>query len=212
MTPQVALERGLRQLALPVPEQARGQLLRYIELLAKWNRTYNLTAVRTPGGMVTHHLLDSLAVVPHLPMLRPQMGLADVGSGAGLPGIPIAIVRPQWHVVLVESSEKKSAFLRQAAIELSLANLQVHTGRVEQWRPGRCFSLVISRAFAELASFISACRHLLEPGGLLAAMKGRFPTHELSGLPQDCCCSPPLRLRVPMLEAERHLVLCRLGS
>ena len=206
MTPQAALARGLRELDIDLPARAREQLLAYVALLAKWNRTYSLTAIRDPLAMVRQHLLDSLSVLPHLPM--PDAGrLADVGSGAGLPGIPLAIARPTWHVALAESSEKKSAFLRQAAIELALANVEVHAGRVETWRPATLFSVVISRAFAALAAFASACAHLLAPHGALAAMKGALARDELEGLGGwDCSV---LALRVPLVDAERHLVLCR---
>jgi 16S rRNA (guanine527-N7)-methyltransferase len=199
MTPAVALQRGLGELRIEVPEEAPGQLMRYLDLLAKWNRTYNLTAVRDPLEMVTHHLLDSLAVVPHLPMTGDR--LADIGSGAGLPGIPLAIARPQWQVTLNDASQKKTAFLRQAAIELKLANVAVHAGRVEAWRPAARFGVVISRAFAGLARFISSCRHLVEPGGVLAAMTGAAPADPGAG--------EVIALRVPMLHAARHLVLYR---
>ena len=211
MTPRAALESGLQALGLDVPARAPEQLLSYIELLSKWNRTYNLTAIRDPLEMVTHHLLDSLAVLPHLP-LEPNANLADVGSGGGLPGIPLAIARPHWNVTVNDASEKKAAFLRQAAIELALPNLSVHEGRVEDWRPARRFALVISRAFAELARFIETCRHLTEARGWLAAMKGAFPAEELRTAPSDCDCGRVVALRVPLLSAERHLVLCALRA
>jgi 16S rRNA (guanine527-N7)-methyltransferase len=199
MTPWAALERGLGELALPMPHEARDRLLQYLLLLEKWNRTYNLTAIRDPLQMVSHHLLDSLAVVAHLPM-KPQGALADVGSGGGLPGIPIAIARPQWQVTLNDANQKKAAFLRQAAIELRLANLQVHEGRVENWQPATRFAVVISRAFAEFAEFVRTCAHLAAADGVLAAMTGAAPS------------APECRifaLKVPLLDAQRHLVLCK---
>lgn len=205
MTVAAALERGLSELALVPPASAHGQLLAYVELLQKWNQIYNLTAVRDPETMVSHHLLDALAVVPELP----PGALADVGAGAGLPGIPIAIVEPHRAVTLNDASEKKSAFLRQAAIELKLANVRVHTGRVELWRPAAAFEVVICRGFAELADFIGTCRHLVARGGVLAAMKGVYPHDELARLPPGCNCADVRRLRVPLLDAERHLVLCK---
>ena len=205
MKVEAALERGLHELALGMPAQAREQLLTYLALLQKWNRTYNLTAIRDPVMMVSHHLLDSLAAVAELP----PGPLADVGAGAGLPGIPIAIAQPHRAVTLNDASEKKSAFLRQAAIELKLANVRVHAGRVEEWRPDPAFKVVICRGFAALADFISACRHLLTRGGVLAAMKGVYPRDELTRLPPGCNCADVRRLRVPLLDAERHLVLCR---
>lgn len=206
MTPQAALERGLGELALPLPAAANGQLLAYLELLAKWNRTYNLTAIRNPVQAVSHHLLDSLAVLRELPAGM----LADVGSGGGLPGIPIAIAEPQRRVILNDASQKKGAFLRQAVIELGLANAEVHVGRAETWRPVARFAVVISRGFAELANFIAACRHLIAPAGVFAAMKGAHPWRELARVGSDCECSDVRRLAVPLLEADRHLVLCRL--
>ena len=205
MTPREALDRGLGELALQLPADAREQLMRYVALLAKWNRTYNLTAIREPLAMVSHHLLDSLAVLPHLPAPAGAASLADAGSGAGLPGIPLALARPQWRVALAEASQKKAAFLRQATIELGLANVEVYEGRVEAWRPAR-FAIVISRAFAELSQFIAACHHLVAPGGVLAAMKGAHPKDELARAGARC---EVIRLHVPSLEAERHLLLCR---
>lgn len=199
------LQRGLDELGLALPEGAQEKFLAYLELLAKWNKTYNLTAIRDPDKMISHHLLDSLAVVPHLP---PGM-LADVGSGGGLPGIPLAIAEPKRRVTLNDANHKKAAFLQQAVIELKLTNTQVHVGRVQAWRPAQRFACVITRGFAELADFISACRHLLVPGGVLAAMKGVFPRAELERVPAGAECRVVRRLQVPLLEAERHLVLCR---
>ena len=204
MTPRAALDLGLAELHLELPGAARTQLIDYVALLAKWNRTYNLTAIDDPLRMVSHHLLDSLVVLPHLPMSA-AASLADAGSGAGLPGIPLAVARPEWRVALAESSDKKTAFLRQAVLELGLRNVEVHQGRVEQWRPAQRFSVVISRAFAELARFVAACRHLLEAGGVLAAMTGAAP----AALQSECKLIP---LRVPLLEARRHLVLCPASS
>jgi 16S rRNA (guanine527-N7)-methyltransferase len=209
MTLSRELERGLAELALELPNEAHERLLRYVALLAKWNRTYNLTAVRDPLEMVHAHLLDSLAVLPHLP-IDASARLADVASGAGLPGIPLALARPRWHVALVEANQKKAAFLRQAAIELRLANVEVHEGRVEAWQPPTRFGLVISRAFATLGEFVAACRHLLAHRGVLAAMKGKRPDRELAELPPDVRCKAVLALHVPFLAAERHLVLCQL--
>lgn len=209
MTPRGALERGLETLAMPLDEAARQQLLHYVALLAKWNRIYNLTAIRTQEEMVSHHLLDSLVILPYLEMPADAPTLADVGSGAGLPGIPIALARPAWHVTLIESSAKKAAFLRQARLELRLSNVAVEEARVEHWQPLRRFSIVVSRAFSGLAQFVAACRHLVAPNGVLAAMKGRDPARELAALPGGCICAPPIRLSVPLLQAARHLVLCR---
>ena len=205
MTPHAALDRGLREMGIVPPPGARERLLEYVALLAKWNRTYNLTAIRDPLAMVPHHLLDSLSVLPHLPLGSEQARLADAGSGAGLPGIPLAIARPGWRVALAESSQKKAAFLRQAAFELELDNVEVHEGRVERWRPQPLFDLVISRAFAALGDFLAACRHLATPAGTLAAMKGAAP-------PDRRAACVLIRLHVPLLEAQRHLILCPASS
>lgn len=211
MTPQTALERGIEELGVGLPAGCGERLLRYLGLLEKWNRTYNLTAIRDPLAMVSHHLLDSLAVLPHLPLHERGARLADAASGAGLPGIPLALARPSWHVALIESNQKKAAFMRQAAIELGLANVEVHEGRVEAWQPAERFALVISRAFTELAQFVAACRHLVGAGGVLAAMKGRHPQDEIDRLPDDAPCRAVIRLRVPFIDAERHLVLCEVA-
>lgn len=211
MSPDAALERGLEELGLAAGNDSKAQMLRYLQLLAKWNRTYNLTAIRDPLQMVSHHLLDSLSVLPHLPLPADGAALADAGSGAGLPGIPLAVTRPNWRVSLVEASAKKCAFLRQAVAELRLSNVQVHEGRVERWQPPARFQVVISRAFAELGAFIASCRHLLAPNGFLAAMKGVRPREELIAL-EGGCQFTVIRLRVPLLDAERHLVLCRVRS
>jgi 16S rRNA (guanine527-N7)-methyltransferase len=210
MTPQAALERGLGELELVMPSGAPGKLLAYLGLLAKWNKTYNLTAIRDPLQAVTHHLLDSLAALRELSAHAGT--LADVGSGGGLPGIPIAIAEPARRVTLNDASEKKGAFLRQAVIELGLSNATVHVGRVEDWRPAEGFAVVISRGFASLVDFLAGCRHLAAPTGVLAAMKGAYPRDELADVPLDCNCHDVRRLSVPLLEAERHLVLCRIGS
>ncbi|MFN2645869.1 MAG: 16S rRNA (guanine(527)-N(7))-methyltransferase RsmG [Burkholderiales bacterium] len=211
MTPAVALERGVNDLGIVIAAKACERLLDYLALLAKWNGTYNLTAIRDPLAMVSHHLLDSLAVLPHLP-LSASARVADAASGAGLPGIPLALARPQWHVALIDSNAKKCAFLRQAAIELGLENVEVHEGRVEVWQPPTGFALVISRAFARLAQFVDACRHLVAPGGLLAAMKGKEPREEIAELPADVHCKAVIAVRTPFVDAERHLVVCELRA
>ena len=205
MSARAALRNGLERLGLPLNDAAQAKLLAYLELLAKWNKVHNLTAIREPEKMISHHLLDSLAVLPHLP----AGALADVGSGGGLPGIPIAIAEPTRAVTVNDASHKKAAFLQQAIIELRLANAQVHVGRVQAWRPAQKFACVIARGFAELADFIAACRHLLAPGGVLAAMKGVYPADELARVPAGADCGEVRRLEVPLLGAERHLVLCR---
>lgn len=178
-------------------------MLAYLDLLAKWNRVYNLTAVRDREHMVTQHLLDSLAVVPHLPGAT----LLDVGSGAGLPGIPIAIAAPDRSVTLLESNQKKTAFLQQAVAELGLANARVCRERIETWHTASRFDVIVSRAFADLATFVAAAGRLLAPGGLLAAMKGSYPQAELARLPDGFRTRLVRQLAVPGLAAARHLVL-----
>jgi 16S rRNA (guanine527-N7)-methyltransferase len=202
MTPSEQLQRGLDALGLALPESARERLLAYLALLLKWNRSVNLTAIRDEAQAVSHHLLDSLAVAPHLVAGR----LADIGSGGGLPGIPLAIADPKRAVVLVETSQKKAAFLRQAVIELALANVQVESRRVETWQPGEGFPLVVSRAFAELGDFVRWAGHLLAPGGVMVAMKGVYPDEEIAGLPAGFRLGSALRLHVPGVDAARHLL------
>ena len=208
MTPEGALDRGLCELQLPLSRPGRDQMLRYVELLTKWNRTFNLTAIREPVQIVSHHVLDALAALPELP----SGSLADVGSGAGVPGIPIAIAQPERTVTLNDANQKKASFLRQAVIELQLSNCSVHTGRAEVWFPAERFQVVISRAFAEIVKFVAACRHLIAPGGVLAAMKGADPRAEIAALAAGCDCSDIRRLQVPLLDAQRHLVLCRFAA
>lgn len=204
MTLAETLAEGLDGLALRLPQKALNSLLAYVDLLVKWNRTYNLTAIREPQRMVTHHLIDSLAVLPHLP----PGSLVDIGSGGGLPGIPIAIAQPERAVVLNDSNHKKGAFMQQAVIELGLRNASVHVGRAEDWHPRERFDGAISRAFAELADYVSACRHLVRDGGFLAAMKGLDPVDEIARVPEGVVCGTVLKLEVPLIEGARHFVLC----
>jgi 16S rRNA (guanine527-N7)-methyltransferase len=179
------------------------QLIEYLALLEKWNRVYNLTAIRDAEKMVSVHLLDCLAVLPHLGGGR----VLDVGSGAGLPGIPLAVAKPGIHVSLLDSSHKKAAFLKQAVAELRLKNADVVCERVESWHPAEKFDWIISRALAELVEFATLTGHLLAPGGVLAAMKGVYPFEEIERLAPNFRASQVLRLTVPGLESERHLVL-----
>jgi 16S rRNA (guanine527-N7)-methyltransferase len=210
MTPRAALDHGLQELRLPAAEGAADKLMAYLALLAKWNKTYNLTAVRDPLAAVSHHLLDSLAVFNVLAAERGT--LVDIGSGGGLPGIPLAIMDPSRVVVLNDANEKKGAFLKQAVIELGLRNASVHVGRVEDWRPVERFAIAIARGFVSVAEFLATSRHLVAPRGLIAAMKGIYPAAELAAAPVDCDCSDVRVLSVPLLSAERHLVLCRCGN
>ncbi len=189
-----------------LPAHARDALAAYVALLAKWNRTYNLTAIREPERMVTHHVLDSLAVLPHLPA-RDGLAILDVGSGGGVPGIPLALARPRWRVVLLDANHKKGAFLQQAVIELGLHNAEAVTARVEDYVSNAPFDVVISRAYSDLATFARAGARHLAPGGRLAAMKGVFPDEEIAHLPDDVRVVATPALAVPGLDAKRHLVV-----
>lgn len=203
MTSAAQLEQGLATLGIDLPTAAQQKLLAYAALLYKWNKTYSLTALREEDKAVSHHLLDSLSVLPFVPAGR----LLDVGSGGGMPGIPLAIARPDLRVSLLDSNSKKAAFLQQAAIELALPNISVHCGRVEQYHPTFGFSAIASRAFAELADFVSLSRHLLADDGRWLAMKGTWPQDEISRLPTDVVVEGVHRLQVPGVEGERHLVV-----
>lgn len=203
MNPAEQLARGIAALGLDLSATSLEKLLAYARLLGKWNRVYNLSAVRDEQSVVSHHLLDSLSVLPHLATVA---SLADVGSGGGLPGIPLAIARPDMAVTLVESNHKKSAFLQQARIELSLANVSVHCERVEAWQPETRFAAVISRAFSDLAEFVRVAGHLVTPGGRMLAMKGVHPYEEITQLPAGWRVQQVIPLEVPGLEAARHLV------
>jgi 16S rRNA (guanine527-N7)-methyltransferase len=207
MTTAELLQQGLSALRLELSAAAQSTLLAYVALLKKWNSTYNLTAIRDEREMITQHLLDSLSVLPALQKSAlAGRRWADVGSGAGLPGIPLAIAYPDLEMTLVETVEKKSAFQRQAKIELGLTNIAIHGGRVEDM-PGGLFDAVISRAFAELADFIRLAGHLPAPGGRLYAMKGAVPEDELSRLPSGWAVLECTRLSVPGLDAQRHLIV-----
>jgi 16S rRNA (guanine527-N7)-methyltransferase len=199
------LQAGIAALDLSLPAGAEEKLSAYLGLLAKWNKTFNLTAIRDPAEMVTHHLLDSLAVLPVLQKSalagRQGLRLTDVGSGAGLPALVLAMARPDWQVTSVETVEKKAAFQRQAKIELGLANVSIHCGRVEVFTER--FDGVISRAFASLADFVALAGHL---SPALWAMKGAYPADEIAALPDGWQVVATHPLVVPGLNAERHLL------
>lgn len=200
---QALLEEGLRQLGIDLDEATRRRLIDYVLLLAKWNKAFNLTAVRDPEQMVSRHLLDSLAVAPHLSGQR----IIDVGTGAGLPGIPLALAFPQREFVLLDSNSKKTRFLVQAKAALKLDNVEVVHDRVENHRPERPFDTVITRAFASLPDILKSSRHLLAPNGSFLAMKGLVPHEELAALPAGFRVVEIIKLVVPRLDEEqRHLV------
>ena len=201
------LRDGLGTLGLELSAGMQSSLLGYVELLKKWNKTYNLTAIRDESEMITQHLLDSLSLLPAMQeSALAGRRWADVGSGAGLPGIPLAIARPDLHMTLIEAVEKKSAFQRQAKIELGLSNVTVACGRVEEMSGG-LFDAVVSRAFAELASFVELAGHLLAPNGRLYAMKGLAPDDETGRLTSGWAVRERVRLNVPGLDAQRHLIV-----
>lgn len=194
---------GITALGLGVDAVTQQKLLNYLALLQKWNKVYNLTAVRDPEGMVTLHLLDSLSVLPHIRDGR----LLDVGSGAGFPGIVLALTQPDVQVTTLDSVGKKAGFMRQAKAELGIANLEVICGRVEAFQPEHGFDIIISRAFSEISDFLRLTRHLLAEGGQWLAMKGAYPHEELAQL--QGVTHVVTELHVPGLDARRHLVVLK---
>ena len=205
----VLLRSGADELRVDLTDAQSDKLLDYVALLAKWNAVYNLTAIRDPRQMLIQHILDSLSIVPHL-IGRGPSSVLDVGSGGGLPGIVLAVALPQWTVTLNDIVHKKTAFQAQAKAELKLGNLSVVTGRVETLRPGievpGKFDVIVSRAFAELADFVTLARHLVAERGSIWAMKGVRPDEEIERLPAGTHAAQVVRLAVPSLDAERHLV------
>jgi len=197
------ISEGAGTMALALSAKTAGRCAQYLRLIEKWNRVHNLTAVRETEQMVVLHVLDSLSVLPHVSGAK---SLLDVGTGAGLPGIPLALALPALEVTLLDASHKKATFLRQAKAELALENVQVACERVEQWRPGRTFDVVVSRAFADLAEFVEQAQHLVAPGGRLLAMKGVYPFEEIARVPASHRVAEVRELRVPALDAKRHLV------
>lgn len=201
---------ALGQLGLVLPRERQELLLAYLDLLAKWNRTYNLTAVRDPEAMLVRHLFDSLAAIPAIEKSvlagRRDAGpwrLTDVGSGAGLPGLVLAAARPEWRIRSVEAVDKKAAFQRQACIELGLSNVEVVGARIESVAAGSA-DAVISRAFADLAEFVRIAGHVADR---LLAMKGILPAGEIARLPAGWRLAQALPLAVPQLDEQRHLIV-----
>ena len=205
------LEQGCEVLQLDLDPGQRRCLLHYLELLVKWNGAYNLTAVRDPAQMIVRHLLDSLAIAPWLNGRR----IIDVGTGAGLPGIPMAIVFPEREIELLDSNGKKTRFLFQVKTALGLDSMVVHHTRVESFQSSEPYDMVLSRAFASLPDMVTACRHLLAPGGRFLAMKGVYPAEELEAIAEWCDVQAVTPLDVPGLAEQRHLVemtLCQNAS
>jgi 16S rRNA (guanine527-N7)-methyltransferase len=201
------LAAGARALQIDLNEAQLAQMIDYVALLSKWNAVYNLTAVRDPMQMVTQHLLDSLAAVPAFDEAH---NILDVGAGGGLPGMVIAIwamrAHPAMRVSMIDTVHKKTAFLTQAKAELGLMNVTVHTARVEQLQAPQLFDVITSRAFADLADFVSWSGHLLAPGGRFIALKGVLPHDEIARLPEGWRVTATRALSVPDLDAERHLI------
>jgi 16S rRNA (guanine527-N7)-methyltransferase len=206
MTIEQQLAAGIHAMGISVSEKDMSRLVAYLHLLEKWNHVYNLTAIREPEQMVALHLLDSLSVLPHI---ESASTLLDVGTGGGFPGIPLAIVRPELQVTLLDSSHKKTTFLKQAKAELELTNCEVVCQRVEVWKPGKQYDAVISRAFSELGDFVAQAGYLLAPHGVMLAMKGVHPYEEIARLPLTYRVENVVSLKVPSLSAKRHLVLLR---
>lgn len=199
---------GLQQMGLTPGAETQRNLLSYVELLKKWNRVYNLTALRDPEKMLTHHLLDALSVWPYI---KGAKRVADIGSGGGIPGIPLALVLPDCHVTLVETNQKKSTFLTQVRIELKLENVEIVNRRAEEYQPEEKFDVVISRAFSSLVDFVAIARHLVAQQGKMVAMKGVYPQEEMAALPENVKVEQVVSLNVPGLNAERHLVQMRVN-
>ena len=197
------LEEGIVAMRLDVSPAQREKLMDYLALMFKWNSVYNLTSLRDPMQMVTHHLLDSLAAVPAFAHAH---NVLDVGSGGGLPGIVLAIVRPDMKVSMIDTVHKKTAFLTQVKAELSLSNVTVYTARVEQLQVSDKFDVITSRAFADLSDFVNWSSHLLADGGRYIALKGVAPKDEQERLPEEWQVTGVEPLQVPRLGAERHLV------
>lgn len=199
------LQSGLKEMSLDLSGEQQDKLLAYVEMLKKWNKTYNLTALRDESQIISHHLLDSLTLPPYLEGAQTML---DVGSGGGQPGIPAAVCHPDLQITLLDANTKKTSFLQQAAIELELKNVRVVSGRVEAVQGLRA-DVITSRAFAELADFVNWTAHLLQDGGCWAAMKGVYPAAEIDRLPDSVCVERVDKIRVPQLNAERHMVILR---
>lgn len=201
---RVKLDSLLSNTSLTVTEQQREQLVGYVQLLDKWNKAYNLTSVRDPMEMLVKHILDSVVVSPHLVGER----FIDVGTGPGLPGIPLAIMNPDKEFVLLDSLGKRIRFLKQVIHELKINNVLPVQSRVEEFDPEQGFDGVLSRAFASITDMVNWCKHLPKPeSGVFLALKGVRPDEELTQLPKWCCVIELKALQVPELEGERHLVI-----
>lgn len=199
------LEQLLVQADISLPDQQKHQLLQLVGLLHKWNKAYNLTSVREPDAMLVRHILDSIVVSPYLTATR----YIDVGTGPGLPGLPLAIVNPDKQFVLLDSLGKRIRFIRQVILELGLTNVTAVQSRVEDFHDEAGFDGVLSRAFASLNDMLTWCHHLPSPQGVFLALKGIYPEEELTSMPSGFTMVSAHRLAVPQLDAERHLIMIR---
>lgn len=212
----IAISAAAAELDLQLSASQSNALAQYANLLLRWNAVHNLTAIESPAHVLTHHLLDSLAIVPEIRRIggHTSTRVLDAGAGGGLPGIALAIAAPHLHITLVDKVEKKMAFLTQAKLELALQNVECVHARVETLRPEPPFELIVARAFASLTEFVRLTRHLLAVGGWWCAMKGALPRAELDALKReapDVRVADAVRLQVPHLNAERHLILMQLS-
>ncbi|GAB3025910.1 16S rRNA (guanine(527)-N(7))-methyltransferase RsmG [Bowmanella dokdonensis] len=197
-----SLQQHLASLSLEVDAGKQHDLIAFVQLINKWNKAYNLTSVRDPQEMLVKHILDSIVVAPHLK----GQHFIDVGTGPGLPGIPLAIMLPQCQFVLLDSLGKRIRFIKQAAHELGLTNIVAVQSRVEEFVPSRPFDGVLSRAFASVKDMLHWCQHLVDSQGVFIALKGQFPADEIQQMPPQFRLGEVIRLEVPGLQAERHLV------
>ncbi|MDD4977975.1 MAG: 16S rRNA (guanine(527)-N(7))-methyltransferase RsmG [Gallionella sp.] len=202
MSLDAALRSGVAEMGIAMTQSQHETLISYIALLHKWNKVYNLTAIREPLEMISHHILDSLSVLPYL---WPKNWL-DVGCGAGLPGLVLAVMRPEWQFTLLDSNSKKTGFVQQAIIELGLKNVSVHCARVEEFMVEERFDGITSRAFTELGDFIEMTQHLVAEQGRWAAMKG-IAEKELQTVPEGYLVDRVISLHVPKIKAARSLVV-----
>jgi 16S rRNA (guanine527-N7)-methyltransferase len=200
---QQDLQAGLQQLKLDCSSQQLEKLLQYLELLQRWNKAFNLTAIRDPLQMVRLHLLDSLAIHPYIQGVK---SIIDVGTGPGLPGIPLAILNPQVNFTLLDSNGKKTRFLFQAINELKLPNASEINHRVEAYKPNQLFDAVISRAFSSISDMLNQCDHLISDQGCFLAMKGKKPDSELSQMTKAYKVVEVNEVNVPLIDSERHLI------
>ncbi len=196
------LHQGLAEMDQSLDRQTESRLIHYIELIAQWNRMYNLSSIRDIDTMVTRHLLDSLSILSHIE----GKTVLDVGTGAGLPGIPLAIAMPGLQFVLLDTNQKKTKFLQQVRYQMRLDNVRVIQERVEQYQASSLFDSVISRGFSTLREFLTLSQHLIKPGGQLLAMKGVFPLTELQEVTHPFNLVEVKQLKIPKLDAERHFV------